>query len=253
MDELLKELRRPFTPEALQFKIQQVGPKACLVVGYIDARQVIERLNDQVPGEWGTSYKTVSQQPLAVECELTVDHCVRADVGVDENNAGPKGAYSDALKRAAVHFGVNVATYYMPRIYVPKEKMDTGKDGKLFMSKAGEEIARTRYRQWLAEEGMSRFGAPLDMGDVEDAQGDFEVEEKDTQEIETEPASEELQDEVKDAYQGLKKAEGNQEALNQLQLKLASLGKEKVSELSESEAEGVRDYLLNHLNEESNE
>ena len=54
----IEELRRPFTPEAIKWKVQATGPKGKpstwgMVVPYIDARLVIERLDEVAPGEWG--------------------------------------------------------------------------------------------------------------------------------------------------------------------------------------------------------
>src|SRR5690606_7091142 len=53
--EAIPHLRRPFTPEAIRFKVQSVfkkqdgTPFACLIVPYIDARLASERLNRVVP------------------------------------------------------------------------------------------------------------------------------------------------------------------------------------------------------------
>ena len=50
----LKELRRPFPPEAIKFKGQSANQDRtkALAVPYIDARLVIARLNHVVGWEW---------------------------------------------------------------------------------------------------------------------------------------------------------------------------------------------------------
>jgi hypothetical protein len=60
-------LRRPFTPEAIKFKVQTVfgGASGCLVVAYIDARLVIERLNLVVPDMWEAHYEPIDGTKLA--------------------------------------------------------------------------------------------------------------------------------------------------------------------------------------------
>ena len=64
------------------------------------------------PGNWSTSFRVLSREPWVVECTLTVCGVSRADVGYSnapdsEDEAEPaKAAYSDALKRAAVSFGI---------------------------------------------------------------------------------------------------------------------------------------------------
>ncbi|MCA1572759.1 MAG: hypothetical protein LC798_21195 [Chloroflexi bacterium] len=51
-------------------------------------------------------------------CRVTVNGVTRSDVGMPSSQEPIKGAYSDALKRAAVHFGIGRELYELPRIYV---------------------------------------------------------------------------------------------------------------------------------------
>ena len=91
---------------------QRKGP-AGRMLSYITARDVQNRLDGVVgPGNWSTGFRVLSQDPWVVECRLTVCGASRADVGYSnapdsEDETEPaKAAYSDALKRAAVGFGV---------------------------------------------------------------------------------------------------------------------------------------------------
>lgn len=88
-------------------------------IRYIDARTVIERLNDVCPGEWHFETQLLSapspQNPKWVFLgRLTVLGCVQEDVGMNENEDyfdPPKAAVSDALKRCAVHYGIGIELY----------------------------------------------------------------------------------------------------------------------------------------------
>ena len=77
-------LRRPFTAQAVKFKVQATwpkdAPKTGLIVAYIDARAVIERLNAVIPHKWNDpEYNDLGSGVL--ECVLTVDGITRRDVG----------------------------------------------------------------------------------------------------------------------------------------------------------------------------
>lgn len=89
-------------------------------MAYIDARDVMNRLDDIVPGAWETAYEVreVKSDWIVVECQLTVQladkmHRTRADVG---EGGAFKDAYSDALKRAAVQFGIGRFLYDFPQV-----------------------------------------------------------------------------------------------------------------------------------------
>jgi hypothetical protein len=110
-------------------------------------------------------------------CHLTVDGITRHDVGEGEG----KGLVSDALKRAAVKFGVGVSLYAIPKMILSTEdgtvKQKRTKDGvTLEITPKGEKQLRAVYAQWLDLHGSEAFGAPLDHGDLDGAQGDHEVE-----------------------------------------------------------------------------
>lgn len=165
-------LRRPFTPAAVKFKVQATFGKPTLtgglIVGYIDARLVVERLNLIVPHLWHDAYEPAGKNLL---CRLTVDNITRWDVG---EGVG-KGLYSDALKRAGVKFGVGVSLYAIPKtiLNVKDGHLKAYKD-TLMMTPAGEARARELYAGWLTAHGAKAFGDPLDHGDADGAQGDPE-------------------------------------------------------------------------------
>lgn len=174
--EAATHLRRPFTVAAVKFKVQATWPKdkptGGLVVAYIDARLAVERLNLLVPHLWFDAYEPLGQKHLI--CKLTVDGITRQDVGEGQG----KGLYSDALKRASVKFGVGVSLYAIPkmRIDVSRGEAKRTREGlSLELTPNGESRVRLIYSNWLDAQGIQAFGAPLDHGDVEDAQGDAET------------------------------------------------------------------------------
>ena len=193
-------LRRPFTAEAVKWKVQT----GTLVVPYIDARLVIERLNLVVPHLWAEGVpdhpEIPAYEPLAggkgLLCRLTVDGITRFDVGSGYEG---KGLYSDAFKRAAVKFGVGVSLYALPKVFLDKGKgqLKDRKSGSKTITEitdSGREGLDKGYRRWLETTGNDLFGADLDHGDVADSFGDVEAE-AETPAAETpEPTPEKLTD-----------------------------------------------------------
>jgi hypothetical protein len=172
-----RHLRRPFTPAAVRFKVQATWPKdspqSGLIVAYIDARLVVERLNLLVPHLWHDAYRPVGQGQMW--CDLTVDGITRTDIG---EGVG-KGLVSDALKRAAVKFGIGVSLYAIPKMVLKTAddclKQKRGPKGPtLELQPKGERVLRDMYEHWLDAHGQRAFGDPLDHGDVEGASGDPE-------------------------------------------------------------------------------
>lgn len=170
-------LRRPFTAAAVKFKVQSTWPKdnptGGLVVAYIDARLVVERLNLVCPHLWTDAYGPGSG---GMQCSLTVDGITRHDIGEGTG----KALYSDALKRAAVKFGVGVSLYAIPQSFIGTQDGSakakrSNKGPTLVLTDAGERNIRRGYAHWLETTGIQSFGRPLDHGDVEGSQGDAEA------------------------------------------------------------------------------
>ena len=109
------ELLRPFDYESHKWRVMNVtkkGDKASCAF-YIDARDVMDRLDAVVGAEnWSDKYTVlaIGDGKWAIECTITIAGVSKSDVG--EGDA-PKDAYSDALKRAAVKWGVGRYLYGM--------------------------------------------------------------------------------------------------------------------------------------------
>lgn len=168
-------LRRPFTDAAVKWKLQTSWKGGGLVVPYIDARLVIERLNLVCPHLWSEPEYVPLGKSLI--CKLTIDGITRQDLGSGYEG---KGLFSDAFKRAAVKFGVGVSLYALPKLIL------NDKDGHLERKQRGDKefvnvtpngVTRAMevYRLWLDTIGTEHFGAALDHGDVLEGLGDVEA------------------------------------------------------------------------------
>jgi hypothetical protein len=175
--EAAAHLRRPFAPAAVLWKPQQVTSRA-MVVPFVNARLVIERLNLVIPHLWHTEYTRLDGNHML--CRLTVDGLTREDVGTPAGGGqadSVKSMYSDALKRAAVHFGIGVSLYAMKQTWLEigdgtKNKLKRKADKSAEITPDNATWLRDMYEKWLElEERGSIFGPPLAHGDDPDAMG----------------------------------------------------------------------------------
>lgn len=119
-------LRAPFDKAAIHWRAQSVtgnGDKA-LALAYIDARNVMERLDAVVgPENWQDSYEETSKGRVICTLSLRIDGrwISKSDGAGNTDVEGDKGAVSDALKRAAVKWGIGRYLYSMPATWVPCE------------------------------------------------------------------------------------------------------------------------------------
>jgi hypothetical protein len=111
-------LAAPFDPAEVKFKPQTVSGNRALAVPFVDARVIQDRL-DEVLGVmgWQDSYECLPDG--SVVCRLRIrlgaEWITKEDVGgqseqPDEGDRR-KAAFSDALKRAAVKFGIGRYLY----------------------------------------------------------------------------------------------------------------------------------------------
>lgn len=122
--EMLQELSRPFPAPEIKFKIQakvKSKPHTGVIVGYLDARNVMERLDEVCGVDWQDAYESVKcANKEGVACYITIGGVTRGDVGDPESDgmdSSLKSAYSDAFKRAAVKFGIGRFLYALPKLY----------------------------------------------------------------------------------------------------------------------------------------
>ena len=118
IDQIADALAAPFERSEVKFKPQSVSGNRAMAVAFVDARVVQDRLDDVlgVMG-WQDSYECLPDG--SVVCRLRIrlgdEWITKEDVGgqseqPDEGDRR-KAAFSDALKRAAVKFGVGRYLY----------------------------------------------------------------------------------------------------------------------------------------------
>lgn len=120
--DLLAALAEPFPPEWVDFR-----PGKNEALAYIDARVVMDRLDAVVgPHNWTFEPVAVVQDAKTVLValgRLTVHGVTKCDYGEASNFHGTKGAASDALKRAAVHWGVGRYLYALDGFPIQGDKI----------------------------------------------------------------------------------------------------------------------------------
>lgn len=119
--EIQERLAEPFAPDEVEWKPQTAKGNRALAVAYIDARCVMERL-DAVVGVagWQDSYMVLDDGNVVCKLSVNVagEWVTKEDVGgpSDQKDVGDKrkASFSDALKRAAVKFGIGRYLYSLP-------------------------------------------------------------------------------------------------------------------------------------------
>lgn len=202
MTDAAKELRRPFMPEAVKWKAQSFlgmkkgsdnkpdpkTAKGALIVAHINARLVVERLNLLTP-EWEDHFEPLQH---GMRCDLTVCGVSRSGYGIGRDL---KAAESDALKRAAVKFGVGVSLYAMQSVTLWRaagdepvgNKLRPNWKGHLDLDDANRKWLGEMYGRWLTEGQGKAFGDALDHGDEFGAVGDPDDPEASTPEPPADP------------------------------------------------------------------
>ncbi len=190
--EIQARLSEPFHPKRVHWRLgstnqkkvaretgdQYAKPTKGMPLAYIDARDVMERL-DEVCGidGWQDTYR---EEPSGrVICQLHIrmndEWIIKTDGAGDTSMEGAKGAISDALKRAAVKFGVARYLYaiesgwidldngYIPKSWLdhtapkllPTYKPSIYNDWRKFTDALMEHSESIlKIKQWLAEEDI---------------------------------------------------------------------------------------------------
>lgn len=147
---MLAALSAEFPREAISWRAQSVtkeGNKA-MALAYIDARDVMDRLDAVCgPENWQDRYEFHGPRTV---CYLSIrvgeEWITKADGAGDSDVEAEKGAISDALKRAAVKWGIGRYLYAIETPWVPCESYEKG--GKLY------------WKRWTADPWSFVKGAP---------------------------------------------------------------------------------------------
>jgi hypothetical protein len=129
----LTQLAAEFPRDAIHWRAQTLtrnGDKA-LALAYLDARDVMDRLDDVCgPENWQTRYTETPRGRVLCEIGIRINHewVWKSDGAGNTDVEGEKGGISDALKRAAVHWGVGRYLYRLDAVWAPCETYQ--KNGK---------------------------------------------------------------------------------------------------------------------------
>lgn len=166
---MLDKLSAPFPPEAIHWRAQSVtkdGQKA-LALAYLDARDVMDRLDEAAgPANWATTYEETLKGRVFCRLSLRIDGewIMKTDGAGDTDVEGEKGAISDALKRAAVSWGIGRYLYDLGNVWAPCESYEA--NGKKKWSKWKPEASQMFAR------ALATVGRPT-TGPISDATRDW--------------------------------------------------------------------------------
>jgi len=125
VESLTQQLLAPFATNEVKFKPAVITGNRALALPYVDARVIQDRL-DEVLGVagWQDEYECLPDGSVVCRLRLRLgaEWITKMDVGgpseqPDEGDRR-KAAFSDALKRAAVKFGVARYLYRLPPLWV---------------------------------------------------------------------------------------------------------------------------------------
>ena len=158
----LQNLHAPFPPNEIEWRVGSTNrdKSSGLALAYLTARHVMERLDEVCgPENWQDRYEFHGKRTV---CYLSIrigDQWVtKADGAGDSDVEAEKGAISDALKRAAVKWGIGRYLYSLGNTWVDLEEA-----GRSVRIKKGEFAKLERILR-------DRFGVPpSDMGNVNEA------------------------------------------------------------------------------------
>ena len=128
---IAEKLKAPFPVNRIHWRVGSTNAKKLgvkpweatkgIALAYIDARDVMQRLDDVVgPLNWQCRYSHITDKGVVCEIGILVDGnwLWRANGAGDTQVEAEKGAMSDAFKRAAVMWGIGRYLYSLPNTWV---------------------------------------------------------------------------------------------------------------------------------------
>lgn len=129
---MLDKLSAPFPVDAIHWRAQTLtqDKTKALALAYIDARDVMDRLDSAAgPANWATTYEETPKGRIFCRLSIRIESewVMKTDGAGDTDVEGEKGAISDALKRAAVSWGIGRYLYDIGNVWAPCEVGQNGK------------------------------------------------------------------------------------------------------------------------------
>lgn len=130
----LARLSEPFPQSAVHWRVQgkpfeRSGTYSAMALAYLDARDVMDRLDEACgPENWQSLFEETPRGRVICKLGIRVgdDWVFKSDGAGDTDVEGEKGGISDALKRAAVSWGVGRYLYRLDSPWVACEVNDKG-------------------------------------------------------------------------------------------------------------------------------
>jgi len=122
-DKMYARLKAPFKASKVSWRVGSMSyhdqakkePKAAIALAYLDARDVMNRLDEVFGLNWQCRYSHADKKTVCEIGVLVDDVWIwRANGAGDSDIEAEKGALSDAFKRAAVLFGIGQYLYDLP-------------------------------------------------------------------------------------------------------------------------------------------
>ena len=134
----VEELKKPFHANEIEWRVQSCGEKDgniwAMVLAYVQNRAIMDRLDEVVGVEnWKPVIKEISG---GFVCSLAIKingEWIEKSDGADRTDIEPiKGGISNAMKRAAVHWGIGRYLYHLDVEFadVSKTKKNGWRKGK---------------------------------------------------------------------------------------------------------------------------
>ena len=179
LDDVYYRLANPFNPKHVKWRVgstfEHDGQKCTRPLCYVDARLVMERLDDVVgPHNWQDNFV---ETPKRIICHLGIRHedewIWKSDGAGDTNMEGEKGGLSDAFKRAAVKFGIGRYLYSIKvKTPVPLAKGKhlpydwASTEGIRFLSMVEPHVWKSKQMKTKYYNGLKSAAADNDAGGV---------------------------------------------------------------------------------------
>lgn len=117
-----RSLKRPFPAKAISWRVGATNREKDkgIALAYIDARDVMRRLDDVFGINWQCRYSHAEGKTICeIGCLIDGQWVWRAGGAGDTDVEAEKGAISDAFKRAAVLWGIGRYLYELPNNWMP--------------------------------------------------------------------------------------------------------------------------------------
>lgn len=131
----LDNLKKPFDTKDIEWRVGSANADRSngMALAYVTNRAIQERLDEIVgPLNWKNEFERWDSK--GVKCGISIrqdennDWITKYD-GADETSIEPtKGGFSDAMKRAAVQWGIGRYLYDMPSVWIPLENGKISKE-----------------------------------------------------------------------------------------------------------------------------